>query len=146
MPFDTIYNDLIDTIITQLKTITELSDTGGVKVFKWKTGITAIQGRTEAVVMAGPMEPLNGFTTKSSNNEFQVIIDLLHYSSNYQSGFNSAMAVAQKIYDKFHLTNINNLVRIAKVSLFPGDGQLSQRNLLAIPIRVVVRCEKTITQ
>lgn len=149
MPFGTIYNDLINEVITQLKTITELADPAPPeppRVVKWKTGLTPVQGRTEAIVMAGPMQPLNGFTTRSSNNEFNVLIDLLHYSTDFQNGFDSAMGVAQKIYDKFHLTNINGKVRIATVSLFPGDGSVSQRNLLAIPIRIIIRCEKVITQ
>jgi len=151
MTLGTLYQSLINQIVTDLKTITpELADDtaalGGARVTKWKAAKSPRVGRFEAVVMAGPMQPLEGFTTKSSNNEFQILVDLLNYSSEFEAGFLAAMGVAERIYDKFHLTNISSLVRIAKVSLFPGDGQLSQRNLLAIPIRIIITCERVITQ
>jgi len=151
MPIGTLYQDLIDQIITDLKTITpELVDDVGPpinpRVNKWKVSRTPKVGRYEIVVLAGPMEPIGGFTVKSSDNEFTIWIDLIFYSSAFETGFDSAMSVAERIYDKFHLKNISGLVRIAKVSLFPGDGQLAQRNLLAIPIRVGIKCEKVITQ
>lgn len=148
MTLGTLYQSLINQIVTDLKTITpELADdANGTRVSKWKVARNPTIGRFEVVVMAGPMQPLEGFTTKSSNNEFQILVDLLNYSSEFEAGFLAAMGVAERIYDKFHLTNISSLVRIAKVSLFPGDGQLSQRNLLAIPIRIIITCERVITQ
>lgn len=147
MPLGDIYNDLINQIIADLKTIQELNTVGNdVKVHKWLASRNPQEGRSEAIVIAGPMEPIGGTTTRSTNNEFQVFVDLIHYAGSYDAGFTEGMKVAQKIYDKFHLTKIGNLVRIAQVSLMPGEGQMSQRNLYAIPIRVIIRCERTITQ
>ena len=151
MPLGTLYQDLINQIVVDLKTITpELADDPGPpinpRVNKWKVSRTPQVGRFEVVVLAGPMEPIEGFTVKSSQNEFTIWVDLIFYSSEFESGFLSALGVAERIYDKFHLTNISSLVRIAKVSLFPGDGQLAQRNLLAIPVRIGIKCEKVITQ
>jgi len=148
MTLGTLYQSLINQIVTDLKTITpELADdVKGTRVSKWKVSRIPQVGRYEAVVMAGPMQPLDGFTTKSSNNEFQIIVDLIHYSSAFEVGFLAALSVAERIYDKFHLTNISSLVRIALVSIFPGDGQLAQRNLLAIPIRITISCERVISQ
>ena len=148
MTLATLYQDLINQIVVDLKTITpELADDAiGTRVSKWKVSRTPKVGRYEVVVMAGPMQPLTGFTTNSSNNEFQVIVDLIHYSSSFETGFLAALSVAERIYDKFHLGNISSLIRIAKVSIFPGDGQLAQRNLLAIPIRITINCERVITQ
>ena len=148
MTLSTLYNDLIDRIIVELKTISELTGTPNQsKVYKWKpVRRNPTQGDTEAVVMAGPMQPIEGFTTHSSNNEFVIIVDIIHWSKTMEAGFSNAMGVAEKIYDQFHLTNINSLVRIAKVAIFPGDGELSSENLLAIPIRITITCEKVITQ
>lgn len=147
MPLFNIYNDLIDEIIAQLKTIPELATNGSdVRVFKWKTALNPIQGRHEAIVVAGQMEPVGGYTTKSSKNDFEILIDLFYYGSDIENSFKNALSVAEKIYDKFHLTNINNKVGLARVSLIPGDSQLQQRGLLTTPIRIVVRCEKIITQ
>ena len=151
MPLGTLYQQLVNQITTDLKTITpELADDIGPpvnpRVNKWKVSRTPKTGRYEAVVLAGPMEPVEGFTTKSSENEFTIWVDLIFYSTEFESGFLSVLGVAERIYDKFHLTNISSLVRIAKVSLFPGDGQLAQRNLLAIPVRIGIKCEKNITQ
>jgi len=148
MTLATLYQDLINQVVIDLKTITpELADdNAGTRVSKWKVSRNPKVGRYEAVVMAGPMQPLTGFTTNSSNNEFQIIVDLLHYSSAFETGFLAALSVAERIYDKFHLQNISSLIRIAKVSIFPGDGQLAQRNLLAIPIRITISCERVITQ
>ncbi len=148
MTLGTIYQDLINQIVVDLKTLTpELADdTVGTRVSKYKVSRTPKVGRYEAIVMAGPMQALGGFTTKSTDMEFQIIIDLIHYSSTFEVGFLATLSVAERIYDKFHLGNISSLCRIAKVALFPGDGQLAQRNLLAIPIRITISCERVITQ
>ena len=152
MTLGTLYNDLIDEVVTQLKNITELADDAGppvrAKVVKWFKPKRAIRGEYFAEVKAGPMTIVGGFTTKSSENSFEVIVDLVYFSlasDGFETGFNSAMSVAQKIYDQFHITNINSLVRLALVSLFPGDGELSG-TLLAIPIRCVITCTRVITQ
>jgi len=148
----TIYKGLIDEIITQLKTIdpelkdgTDLQGNPDKRVTKWNTVRKPERGRYEAEVKAGPMEAEN-FTTQSSDNEFSIIIDLLYYSDEFEAGFDSAMTVAEKIYDKLHLTTINSNCRNAVVTLFPGDGELSDQNLLAIPIRIIVTCKRVIHQ
>jgi len=143
----TLYQDLINEIITQLKTITQLAGTPNEpKVHKWNAPRSPTRGISEAFVMAGPMSILGGFTTKSTLNEFQIIVDTLHYAEEFDAGFDASMAVAEKIYQQFHLTKINNLVRLAQVEIFPGDGELSDDNLLAIPIRIIIKCELVITQ
>ena len=73
-------------------------------------------------------------------------IDLLFFSSEFESGFDSVMGVAERIYDKFHLTDIGGTsTNKTTVELNPGDGQLN-RGLLAIPIRILVKSEQVITQ
>ncbi len=145
------YNDLIDEIVTQLKTLTpdladDIASLGGPRVTTWMTSKSPRPGRTEVVVKAGAMTILGGITTKSSLNEFQIFLDLLHYSSDYENGFNDAMGVAQRIYDKFHLTDIGGLsTNKTTVEINPGDGQLN-RTLLTIPIRVIIKSEQVITQ
>lgn len=147
MPLNTIYKDLINQIITTLKTITELADdSDGSRVSKWKTSRIPKVGRYEVVVLGGPMIPVTGFTTKSTLNEFEIFIDLIFYSSEFESGFDSAIDVASKIYDKFHRTSISGNVDVkTNVTISPGDGQLN-RGLLAIPIRITITTEKTVTQ
>jgi len=143
----TLYQQLIIEIIVQLKTITELTGTpNDPKVFKWAGPRHPIRGIHEAFVLAGPMNITGGFTTRSTLNEFQIIVDTLHYADEFDKGFDESMAVAEKVYDKFHLTTINGLVRIAQVDIFPGDGEISGDNLLAIPIRIIIKCELVITQ
>ncbi len=153
MPIATLYQDLIKEVIVQLKTITELTGTPNVpRVSKWKATRNPVPGAYEAVVMAGPMTIIGGATVKSNNVEFQIIIDLIYYSidtggTGFDTGFDNAMAVAEKVYDQFSRTNINSNVRIVKaVNIFPGDGTISGRNLLAIPIRIQLISEKIITQ
>lgn len=151
MPLGTLYKDLITEIVTQLKTITpELADdttaNGGPRVTKWMSSRSPRVGRYEAEVKAGHMTPITGFTTKSSVNEFQIMIDLIYYSSEVETGFDNVMSVAERIYDKFARTDIGGLIdRKTNVSINPGDGQLN-RGLLAIPIRVIITTEKTVTQ
>lgn len=152
MPLNTIYKDLIDQIITTLKTITELSDTTDLRgksdshVNKWKTARTPKTGDYEVVVLPGPMIPVTGFTTKSSLNEFSIFCDLIFYGIKFDTAFDSAIDVASKIYDKFHRTSVSGNVDVkTNVSINPGDGQLN-RGLLAVPIRIIITTEKTITQ
>ena len=147
MPLNTVYKDLINQIITTLKTITELADdSDGPRVSKWKTSRNPKVGRYEVVVLGGPMIPITGFTTKSTLNEFEIFVDLVFYSSEFEAGFDSAIDVASKIYDKFHRTSISGNVDVkTNVSISPGDGQLT-RGLLAIPIRITITTEKTVTQ
>ncbi len=153
MPISTLYQDIIKEVIVQLKTIPELKGTPNVpRVSKWKALRNPVVGAYEAVVKAGPLTSIGGHTVKSNNVEFQIIIDLLFYANDslgtgYDTGFDKAMAVAEKVYDQFSRTNINSNVRIVKaVNIFPGDGELSGRNLLAIPIRIQLISEKIITQ
>jgi len=146
-----IYKGLIDEIITQLKTIPELADGTDLQgntdpmVTKWMGAHSPKVGNYEAEVKAGPMEAAN-FTTKSSDNEFQIIIDLLYYGTEYESGFDNALTVAEKIYDKLHLTTVNAKCRNAVVTIFPGDGKIADENLLAIPVRIIVTCKRVIHQ
>ena len=143
----TLYQQIIAQVIVDLKTITELTGTpNNPKVFKWNGPRSPTRGIHEAFVLAGPMSIIGGFTTKSTLNEFQIIVDTLHYAEEFDAGFDASMAVAEKIYQQFHLTKINNLVRLAQVEIFPGDGELSGDNLLAIPIRIIIKCELVITQ
>ncbi len=148
MGIATTYQDIINEVIVQLKTITELTGTpNDPRVGKWMVKRNPSQDRYEAVVMAGPMTVIGGATTKSLNVEFNIIVDLIYYAKNFEDGFTNVMGVAQKVYDKFSRTNLSSNVRIVKaVDLFPGDGQLSSNNLLAIPIRIQIRSEKVITQ
>ena len=141
-----VYKGLIDEIITQLKTITELSTVGtDIKVTKWNGSRNPTVGRYEAFVLASTMTS-EDFTTNSSNNTFTILVDLIYYSAEFEAGFDGVLTVAEKIYDKFHGTNINGKCRVARVELAPGDGELSARNLLAIPVRIIIRCEKIIVQ
>lgn len=151
MTFTTKYIALIDQIIIDLKTITpELTDdtavNGGPRVTKWMSSRSPRVGRFECEVKAGPTTIIGGITTKSSLVEFQIILDLIFYSSAFETGFDSVMGVAERIYDKFHLTDIGGTsTNKTTVELNPGDGQLN-RGLLAIPIRVIIKSEQIITQ
>lgn len=152
MPISTRFQDLVNEVITQLKTITpEFADDtaaeGGPRVTKWMSSRTPRVGRYEAEVKAGNMEVIGGFTTKSTLNRFSIYVDMIYYSSEFEAGFDSAMAVAEKIYDKFHLTDIGGLsTHKTTVEINAGDGQFSNRSLLAIPIRVIIKSEQVITQ
>lgn len=151
MPIGTIFGDLIDETITQLKAnITELANDGSeTRVKKWMGTKRIQRGDFYAEVKAGPMEPIDGRTTRATNNLFTVIIDLIYAataSEGFETGFDTAMGVAQKVYDLFHITNnMNGLVRQCLVSIFPGDGELSG-TLLSIPIRCTITCERVVVQ
>jgi hypothetical protein len=146
-----IYKGLIDEVITQLKTITELEDTTDLqgnpnpRVTKWNGARSPKQGEYEAEVKGGPMTA-DSFTSRSTDNEFQIIVDLMHYSLEMEAGFDNALTVAEKIYDKLHVSTVNAKCRNAVVTLFPGDGELADRSLLAIPIRIIVTCKRVIHQ
>ncbi len=148
------YVALIDQIIIDLKTITpELTDDtevkGGPRVIKWADpkGRSPRKGRYEAEVKAGPMSILGGRTTQSTDNQFEIAIDLIFYPNvGMEEAFDNVMGVAERIYDKFHITTINGNCRNATVELFPGDGQFSGRSLLAIPVRIVITCDRVISQ
>jgi len=143
----TLYQDLINEVTTQLKTIAELADDAdGTRVFKWEGRHLPVPGRYEVEVKAGPMEILGGMTTHSTKNEFSIICDLLYWANaeGQESASLNALGVAEKIYDQFSLTTINDLVFKCTVTLAPGDGELSSKNMLAIPIRIILRCEKDV--
>lgn len=146
------YVALVNEIVTQLKTITpELVDDtaalGGPRVAKWMISASPGKGRYEAVVKAGPMTLAGGMTTKSTNNQFVIIVDLIFYSdTDFETGFDSVMGVAERIYDKVHLTTLNANCRNTTVEIFPDDGRFSGRSLLAIPIRITLTCERVISQ
>ncbi len=151
MTLGTIYSDLIDETITQLKAnITELADVGGVsKIEKWMGVKRLVKGQFYCEVKAGPMEAISGRTTRATNNIFTVIVDLLYAATateGFATGFDTAMGVAQQIYDLFHITNnMNGLVRQCLVGIFPDDGNI-QGSLLAIPIRCTITCERIVVQ
>jgi len=133
--------------MTQSKTITELADDAdGARVFDWRGTNLPIPGRYELEVKAGPMEVIGGLTSNSTINEFQIICDLLYWadSEGQSAAFDNALAVAEKVYDQFSLTTINDLVLKCTVNIAPGDGGLSSKNMLAIPIRIILRCEKDV--
>jgi hypothetical protein len=92
------------------------------------------------------MEIVGGFTAHSTKNEFAILCDLIYWADaeGQEDAFLNAMAGAEKIYDQFHLKNLNGLVFKSRVTIAPGDGELSRSNMLAIPIRVIIRCEKDV--
>lgn len=151
MGIGTIYVDLIDEVITQLKAnITQLADDSGTpRIKKWMGTKRLQKGEFYAEVKAGPMEAIGGRTTHATNNIFTVIVDLIYASTasdGFDTGFDTAMGVAQQIYDLFHITNnMSGLVRQALVGIFPDDGNLSG-TLLAIPIRCTITCERIVVQ
>ena len=77
MPLLAAYKDLIDEVITQLKTITLLADdSGNTRVHKWLGTRRMKTNDYEAVVTAGPMVVIGGFTSNSTENQFTIIVDL----------------------------------------------------------------------
>ena len=80
----------------------------------------------------------------STENNFTVFVDLSFNSQDMSTGFDNAMTLAEKVYDKFHLTNINNKCRQATVQLEPGETQVG--GLYMITIRCVILCSKVVTQ
>lgn len=146
------YKGLIDEIVTQLKTnVPELADTTDLQgkpdshVMKWNGSRTPKPNDYEVEVKAGNMSA-DSFTTRSSDNTFEILCDLIYYATDHESGFDNCMTVAEKIYDLFHLTTINSRCRNAVVTLSPGDGELSGESLLAVPIRIIVTCKRVIHQ
>ena len=146
-PIVGLYSGLVDEVITQLKTIAELADDAdGARVYKWEGRHLPVPGRSEVEVKAGPAENQGGLTQHSVTMEFNVICDLIYWANaeGQEGAFDTALGVAEKIYDQFNLTNINSLIFKCLVSLAPGDGELSSKNMLAIPIRIILRCEKDV--
>ena len=121
----------------------------GSQVSKWIDTKDTKRGDYYAEVKGGPMTIIDGQTTRSTNNQFEVMVDLIYWSDEsegFDQGFDNALTVAEKIYDLFHITNrLNGQVRQCLVSIFPGDGDLSG-TLRAIPIRVLITCDRVITQ
>ena len=78
-----VYKDLIDEIITQLKTITQLANDGSnTRVHKWLGKRRMKVNDYEAVVTAGPMAVRGGYTSNSTENTFTVIVDSLELTPN----------------------------------------------------------------
>ena len=140
-----VYKDLVDEIITQLKTITQLANDGSnTRVHKWLGKRRMKVNDYEAVVAAGPMSVVGRLTSNSTENSFTVFVDLSFNSQNLSTGFDNAMTLAEKVYDKFHLTNINNNCRQAIVQIEPGETNVE--GLYMITIRCVILCSKVVTQ
>lgn len=138
---------MINEIETQLKTIPEFADDAdGERVFTWEGRHLPVPGRYEIEVKAGPADAIGGMTGHSVKMEFQVLCDLVYWADaeGQQAAFLTAMAGAEKVYDQFNLTNLSGLVFKCTVSIAPGDGDLSSKNMLAIPIRIIIRCEKDV--
>jgi len=146
-----IHSAIIDEIVTQLKTITELADDpapNGPRVFKWNDARNPTDGRYEVEVKAAQMT-VTQHSVRGTDNNFQVFCDLRYYPINtdsFEDAFDNALAVAEKIYDKLHLTTINGTCRNALVQYFPVDGELSGRNLRSVPIRIEVNCQRVVSQ
>jgi len=141
---------ILDQIETDTKTITELSDDGSrSKVHMWRAKPAFIEGEYEATIVPGSMTSDEGVTSKTTFNNFLIAIDLLYYSNStdtFKSGIQNALAVAEKVYDKFHLKTISGTVRIARCRIITGEGLLSERNIDAIPVRVEINAQVSITQ
>jgi hypothetical protein len=153
MGLGTLYNSIISAIETDLKTITEfttLTD-GRVKVFIYKGKPGFKEGECEATIVPGEMTPISGVTSHSTWNEFTIYIDMLYYrhrdlDAELKDAFLAGLTVAEKVYDKFHLKTLSGLVKLIRVTITPGEGALSQRNIEAIPFRVELRIERPVTQ
>ena len=145
MALANIYKNLVTEIVTQCKTISELADdSGNTRVHKWQGKRRMKTDDYEAVVIAGPMDNIGGYTSNSTLNNFTVYVDISYNSQNFVTGFDNPMCVAEKVYDKFHLTNINNKCRQARVELLPGET--SVEGFYMITVRCVILCEKIVTQ
>lgn len=153
MGLSTIYNTMLIDIESNLKSITELSDVietpvrSKVHFYKGKPAFK--EGEYEVTIIPGIMTPIEGVTSHSTWNEFLIFIDLLHYRNStdtIRQAYLNGLTVAEKVYDKFHLSNIITLVKVCRVTIMPGEGVLSQRNIDAIPFRVQLACELAVTQ
>jgi len=155
MGLGTLYQDILTTIETDLKTITELGDSSGPpireKVKLYKDNLSVKQGEYECVIVPSDMVPVTGVTSHGTWNEFTVHIDLLYWrdrdiDTDNQIAFLKGLSVAEKIYDKFHLKKLGGLVKLTRASIHPLEGTISQRNVEAIPIRVTLRLEQPVIQ
>jgi len=146
------WDAMITAIESGLKTITELANTaeGRTRVFVYKAKPAFVEGDYEVVIVPGDMSPNEGgVTSRTTWNVFTIIIDLI-YCSNQEDTFAGAsikaITVAEKVYDKFHLTNISGTCRLARCNIEVGEGFLAIRNIDAIPVRVNIIAEVPITQ
>ena len=153
MPLSTLYNTILTNIETDLKTISELTDTADdpprSKVHFYKGKPAFIEGEYEVTIVPGPLIPTEGVTSHSTWDAITVYIDLLHYRLStdlLRDAYLKGLTVAEKIYDKFHLKNISGSVRICQATILSGEGTLSQKNIDAIPFRVELLCEVAVTQ
>lgn len=152
MGLGTLYNSILSSIETQLKTITELADDDGEpRVHIYKENLRVKQGEYEVVVVPDTMAPIEGVTSKGTWNEFIIHCDLLYWrnrtsDTTLKAAFLNGLTVAEKIYDKFHLTNLSGLVKIIRVSINPLQGDIIEKGLEAIPYRVTLRIEQPVLQ
>lgn len=147
--FDDLINQIISTLKTSPSTSAYLGDVNSVpRVINYKsdTGWRMVDNDYFAVVSAGGMNPIGGYTTRASLNEFIIGVSLMYFATDYPSGFPAAMVVAEKIYDLFHLTNINNLCRLATVSLHVDNDVVQTGNLYTVVVHIVIKCERYIVQ
>jgi len=151
MALGTLYNSILTTIKTDLKSITELADdTGRSKVHLYMQSLAVKQGEYEVVIVPGEM--INEASTSHGTwNTFVIHCDLLYYrdrtsDATLEAAFLKGLTVAEKIYDKFHLKRLSGLVKIIRATIEPLEGIISQRNLEAIPIRVTLRLEQPVIQ
>jgi len=97
-----------------------------------------------AIVGAGEMTADN-FTNRGSLNTFKIMVDLSYKGVDFQNGLTKNLFVASAIYDKIHLTTLNDLVRRAIVEIFPEEILEGER-LYLIGTRIVITCERHIIQ
>ena len=139
-----LYKNLINKVVEKLKEIDELNVNN---VFVWKLQKSPKVSTIEAFVLGGEMRPVGGYTSKSSVNELHIMVDLIYYGMKEHDNFLSCMGVAEKIYDKFHRTNMDGLVtNNTSVSINPGEGQFASKSLLATPIQIDIAIETVVTQ
>lgn len=139
---------ILNNIISDLKTITELQDDGDRKrVQVWKMPMATKEGEFEAVVVGPIITPReDGVTVSSTWNELLFAIDMFYISATYEESITKALPIAEKIYDLFHLQTLGGLVRITRCSIAPGENEVSNRALHAVPIRIEVKCELVVSQ
>lgn len=141
---------MLDAVETSIKTITELANDGS----RARTQIGRIQaaykaGDYEALIQPVEVTTPYGTTTRSTWDIFVIWVDVVYCSNqtdNFKQGFQNVLAVAEKVYDKIHLTNISGTCRLARCSIEVGEGFAASQNIDAIPVRVIINAEVPITQ
>ncbi len=73
-----------------------------------------------AVVWAEGMTVLS-LTNRGSNNEFVVNIDLSYRGVDFKDGLTKMLSKSSEIYDKIHMTTLNNRVQKAVVNITPDE-------------------------